>query len=46
MRQAAYRMELMEQNARITMAARQIGKPFSLAPEEMQDLLEIRRKLS
>jgi len=46
LRQAAYRMELIEHNARITLAARQIGQPFALAPEELKTLLEIRRKLN
>ena len=39
-------MELIEQNARITLAVRQIGQSFSLAPEELNTLLEIRRKLN
>jgi len=47
LRQAAYRMELIEHNARITLAARQIGQPtFALAPEELKTLLEIRKKLN
>jgi hypothetical protein len=38
-------MELLEHNAQITLLARQLGKPFALKPEELQALMEIRRRV-
>jgi L-fuculose-phosphate aldolase len=46
LRQAALRMELLEHNAKITLLVRQIGKPFVLAPEAMQSLMEIRKSVN
>jgi len=43
-REAALRMELLEHNARITLAVRQIGHPFRLRPEELETLLDLRRR--
>jgi L-fuculose-phosphate aldolase len=45
-RQAALRMELIEQNARITLVVRQLGKPYKLAGEELRTLLDIRRRIN
>jgi L-fuculose-phosphate aldolase len=45
LRQAALRMELIEHNAQITLVVRQIGKPFKLSEEEMENLLAIRRRM-
>jgi L-fuculose-phosphate aldolase len=44
LRQACQRMDLIEQNARVTLAVRQLGKPFQLDPQQLQALLEIRSK--
>src|ERR1039458_297500 len=44
LRQACQRMELIEQNARVTLAVRQIGKPFQLDQQQLQSLLDIRMK--
>lgn len=46
LREAALRMELLEQNARITLAARQLGSPFVLRAEELKSLLEIRNRIA
>jgi L-fuculose-phosphate aldolase len=46
LRQAALRMELIEHNARINLVVRQIGKPFSLPPGELERLLSIREKIN
>jgi L-fuculose-phosphate aldolase len=46
LREAALRMELIEHNAQITMHVRQIGKPFVLAPEEMESLMSIRKRMN
>ncbi|HEV2133104.1 MAG TPA: class II aldolase/adducin family protein [Terracidiphilus sp.] len=46
LREAALRMELIEHNAQITMHVRQIGKPFVLAPEELESLMSIRKRMS
>lgn len=46
LREAALRMELIEHNARITMNVRQIGKPFVLAPDEMESLMAIRKRMN
>jgi L-fuculose-phosphate aldolase len=45
LRQACQRMDLIEQNARVTLAVRQIGKPFQLAREQMEGLMELRTRL-
>ena len=44
-RQAANRMDLVEQNARVTMVVRQLGQPFQLSPHELERLMEIRKKM-
>lgn len=44
-REAALRMELLEHSAQITLLVRQIGKPFVLKPEELESLMEIRRRM-
>jgi L-fuculose-phosphate aldolase len=46
LRQAALRMELIEHNAQITLNVRQIGKPFVLAPGQMDSLMAIREKVN
>jgi len=46
LREAALRMELIEHNAQITLHVRQIGKPFVLAPEEMEALMSIRKRMN
>lgn len=46
LREASLRMELIEHNALITMNVRQIGKPFALAPEEMESLMDIRKRMN
>jgi L-fuculose-phosphate aldolase len=45
LREAAWRMELLEHNARITLLARHIGKPFVLKPKDLKSLIDIRRKM-
>jgi hypothetical protein len=39
-------MELIEHNARITLVVRQIGKPFAMQPDELEALLQLRRRIS
>src|SRR5690348_12058806 len=46
LREAALRMELIEHNAQITMHVRRIGKPFVLAPEELESLMAIRKRMN
>lgn len=46
LREAVLRMELIEHNAQITMHVRRIGKPFVLAPEEMESLMAIRKRMN
>ena len=46
LRQAALRMELIEQNARISLVVRQIGKPFELNAGELENLLAIRKRMN
>lgn len=46
LREAALRMELLEHNAQITMMVRQLGKPFVLSSDEMESLMEIRKKVN
>jgi L-fuculose-phosphate aldolase len=46
LRETAFRMELLEHNAQITMFIRQIGKPFVLAPGELEPLMEIRKRIN
>lgn len=41
---AAQKMELIEQNARITLALRQIGQPFQLSEEQRRELMSIRAR--
>jgi hypothetical protein len=38
-------MELLEHNARITLLVRQIGKPFVLKPEDVESLMQLRRRM-
>jgi L-fuculose-phosphate aldolase len=45
-RQAALRMELIEQNARISLTIRHLGKPFALALEEREVLMGFRRRMA
>ena len=45
LREAAFRMELLEHSAQITLLARQLGKPFVLKPEELEALMAIRRRV-
>ena len=45
LRQACQRMDLIEQNARVTMAVRQLGKPFKLSDQQREVLLGIRSKI-
>ncbi|MCL4401668.1 MAG: class II aldolase/adducin family protein [Acidobacteria bacterium] len=45
-RQAALRMELIEQNARITLMLRDLGKPFVLPPGERDILLGFRPRMA
>jgi L-fuculose-phosphate aldolase len=45
LQQAAERMELLEHSARLTLVARQLGKVFRLSSAEMEELLEIRRRV-
>lgn len=45
LREAKLRMELLEHNAQITLTVRQIGKPFTLKPEEFEELMGIRKSL-
>ena len=45
-RQAALRMDLLEECARITLAARQLGKPYVLAPDERETLLGYREPMA
>jgi L-fuculose-phosphate aldolase len=45
-RQAALRMDLLEQNARITMMATQLGKPFSLTAADRETLLAFRERMA
>lgn len=45
-REAALRMELIEHNARITLVVRQIGRPFVLKPDELEALLQLRRRIN
>lgn len=44
LRQAAQRMELIEQNARITLMVRQLGPPFRLTNAQEHALKELRQK--
>lgn len=47
LRQASQRMELLEQNARVTLALHQLGeKPFRLSDDQTSALAELRRRLS
>ena len=46
LREAGYRMELLEHNAQITLNVRQIGKPFVLPSKEMKELMAIRKKMN
>ncbi len=47
LRQAAQRMELIEQNARITLMVRQLGKePYALSAEQLDGLMALRSRLT
>lgn len=46
LRDAKFRMELLEHNAQMTLTVRQIGRPFALGPQELEELMEIRQRLS
>ena len=45
-RQAALRMDLLEQNARISLMTRQLGKPFALAPADRETLMAFRQPMA
>lgn len=45
-RQAALRMDLLEQNARITLMTTQLGQPFALRPADTEILLSFRAKMA
>jgi L-fuculose-phosphate aldolase len=45
-RQAALRMDLLEQCARISLTVRQLGKPFALAPADRETLMGFRRAMA
>lgn len=45
-RQAALRMDLLEENARVTLAVRQLGSPFSLAPGDRATLMGFRERMA
>ena len=45
-RQAALRMDLLEQNARVTLMARQLGRPLSLDPSSLDTLLTFRSQMA
>ena len=38
-------MDLVEQNAKVTLGVRRLGKPFRLSREQMDELLAIRKKM-
>lgn len=44
--EAAMRMELLEHNARITLLTRQLGRTYALSQEELDTLLELRRRIA
>jgi L-fuculose-phosphate aldolase len=44
LREACQRMDLIEQNARVTLALRQLGTPFQLDRQQMTSLMDIRTK--
>lgn len=45
-RQAALRMDLLEQNARITLMAKQLGRPFALSEADVRTLLLFRAPMA
>jgi L-fuculose-phosphate aldolase len=45
-RQAALRMDLLEQNARISLLVRQLGRPFTLAAADREILLGFRQRMA
>lgn len=45
-RQSALRMDLLEQNARISLMVRQLGKPFTLSAAERETLLTFREPMA
>lgn len=45
-RQAALRMDLLEQNARITLMTKQLGHPFALQAADMDTLLSFRARMA
>lgn len=45
-RQAALRMDLLEQNARVTLMTRQLGRPFVLNPADLDALLSFRSHMA
>jgi L-fuculose-phosphate aldolase len=45
-RQAALRMDLLEQNARVTLMTRQLGRPFALTPADFDTLLSFRSQMA
>lgn len=44
--QAALRMDLLEQNARISLMVWQLGKPFALAPSDRETLMGFRQAMA
>lgn len=45
LQQACQRMELIEQNARVTLAVRRLGNPFRLDKHQLQALLDMRSRV-
>jgi L-fuculose-phosphate aldolase len=45
-RQAALRMDLLEQNARVTLMTRQLGRPYALDPASLDTLLSFRSQMA
>lgn len=45
-RQAVLRMDLLEQNARVTLMTRQLGRPFALDPADFDTLLTFRSQMA
>lgn len=45
-RQAALRMDLLEENARVTLMVRQLGKPYTLLPADHETLMGFRQPMA
>lgn len=46
LRQACQRMDLIEQNARVTLVVRQLGRPFQLSAKQLEGLEELRARIA